>query len=156
MSCLCCFILFWNTKYNSPHTFCLASYSVMFCDQCPALLQSINHEHCIRALGCDPSNQHATLSHTNWLIGFVGKSAPPVTFHAPWFPCGPVDTHSFPNISFAVTSTGLISERYLTAVSRLVYTNHCWRRSVGLICFGCVTTVILRKRQAAYRMLNHP
>jgi hypothetical protein len=95
-----------------------------------------NHEHCIRALGCDPSDQYTTLSHTNWLIGFVWKSAPPVTFHAPWFPCGPVDTHSFPYISFAVTSTGLISERCVATVSRLVYMNHCWRYYVGFVPLG--------------------
>jgi hypothetical protein len=34
-----------------------------------------------------------------------------------------VEQCSFPYISFAVTSTGLISERYLAVVSRLVYVN---------------------------------
>jgi len=127
MSCLCCSTIFWTTEYNSPHTFCLASYSVMFCDQCPASKQSINHEHCIRALGCDPSNQYTTLSHTNSQVGFAVKSAPPVTFHTPWFPCGPVDVRSSHSTCFIVTSTGLISERWVAPVSRLVYVNHCWR-----------------------------
>ena len=34
-----------------------------------------NHANCIRALGSDPSNQYTTLSHTNWLIGFVVKDS---------------------------------------------------------------------------------
>jgi len=29
MCCSCCFISFWDTKYNTPHVFCLASYSTM-------------------------------------------------------------------------------------------------------------------------------
>jgi len=33
MCWLSCFILFWNTKYNTPRTFCLADYSVVFHDQ---------------------------------------------------------------------------------------------------------------------------
>jgi hypothetical protein len=47
---------------------------------------STNHSNCIQALGCKTSNKYATLSHTNWLIGFVVKSAPPVTFHILRFP----------------------------------------------------------------------
>ena len=35
MSCLCCSTIFWTAEYNSPRTFCLASYSVVFCDRCP-------------------------------------------------------------------------------------------------------------------------
>jgi hypothetical protein len=34
MSCLCCWIKFCSTQYNSPRTFGLASYSVVFCDLC--------------------------------------------------------------------------------------------------------------------------
>ena len=34
MSWLSCWIIFWTTQYNSPHTFCLASYSVVLCDMC--------------------------------------------------------------------------------------------------------------------------
>jgi len=34
MCWLSCFILFWNTKYNTPRSFCLANYSDVFCDQC--------------------------------------------------------------------------------------------------------------------------
>ena len=109
---------FWHTRYNTPRSFGLAGYSDVFRDQC-ALEQPTNHGDCALALGCDPSDQYTTLSHTNWLIGFVGKSAPPVTFHTPWFPRGPVDARSFPCTSFIVTPTGLISERWVTPVSRL-------------------------------------
>ncbi len=34
MSWLSCWIIFWTTQYNSPRTFGLASYSVVFCDMC--------------------------------------------------------------------------------------------------------------------------
>ena len=34
MCYLDCFILFWNTKYSTPRTFCLADYSVMCRDLC--------------------------------------------------------------------------------------------------------------------------
>lgn len=34
MCCSCCWIIFWITQYNTPRTFHLASYSVMFCDRC--------------------------------------------------------------------------------------------------------------------------
>ncbi len=32
-----------------------------------------NHSYCIRALRSDPSDKYATLSHTNWLIGYIVK-----------------------------------------------------------------------------------
>jgi hypothetical protein len=120
MCWLCCWIKFCSTQYNTPRSFCLADYSDVFCDLCPALLQSTNHSNCIQALSCDTSDKYATLSHTNSQVGFVRKSAPPVTFHAPWFLCRPVDTHSSPNTCFIVTTTGLISDRSLATVSRLV------------------------------------
>ncbi len=133
MSCLSCFILFWNTKYNSPHTFCLANYSVVFHDLCQSRLSRMPQtiQTAYKPLGATPWTNTLPFLIPDNQIGFVWKSAPPVTFHAPWFPCGPVDTHSFPNTRFAVTSTRLISERYLTIVSRLVYMNHCWRSCVG-------------------------
>ena len=45
-----------------------------------------NHSNCIQALRSDPSDKYTTLSHTNWQVGFVVKSAPPVTFHSLKFP----------------------------------------------------------------------
>jgi hypothetical protein len=34
MCWLCCWIKFCSTQYNTPRTFCLAGYSVVFCDRC--------------------------------------------------------------------------------------------------------------------------
>ena len=88
MCCLSCFIFFWNTKYNTPRTFCLANYSVVFHDRCICLLPHIstNHSNCIRTLGCNPSNQYTTFSYTCWQVGFVLRSAPPVTLCPPVLP----------------------------------------------------------------------
>jgi hypothetical protein len=152
-----CRINFWSTRYNTPRTFCLASYSVVFCDQCICLLPhiSINHSNCIRALGCDTSDPYTTLSHTNWLIGFVGKSAPPVTFHTPvflaarrrmFFPQHQLCCYIHRSYQWTL---GRPSEQ--ACLNRPLLAELCRHTS-----FGCVTTVIFRKRQAAYRMLNHP
>jgi len=132
-------------EYPIQHTTYLSSRGVIsrFLRSVSVLLRPLTTQTAYEPLGATPRTNHATLSHTCWQIGFVWKSAPPVTFHAPWFPCGPVDTHSSPYTCFTVTSTRLISERYLAIVSRLVYMNHCWRRSVGLICFGRVTPLIV-------------
>ena len=88
MCCLSCFIFFWNTKYNTPRTFCLANYSVVFHDRCICLLPHIstNHSNCIRTLGCNTSNQYTTFSYTCWQVGFVLRSAPPVTLCPPVLP----------------------------------------------------------------------
>ena len=47
---------------------------------------SINHSNCIRTLGCNPSNQYTTFSYTCWQVGFVLRSAPPVTLCPPVLP----------------------------------------------------------------------
>jgi hypothetical protein len=88
MCCLSCFIIFWTTKYNTPRTFCLANYSVVFHDRCICLLPyiSTNHSNCIRTLGCNTSNQYTTFSYTCWQVGFVLRSAPPVTLCPPVLP----------------------------------------------------------------------
>ena len=75
MCCLCCWIRFWHTQYNTPRTFCLASYSVVFCDPCAILLLPTDHSNCMQALGSDSSDKHTTLSHTNWQVGFVVKGS---------------------------------------------------------------------------------
>ena len=146
MSWLSCWIIFWTTQYNSPRTFCLASYSVVFCDQCVHLLPCIpiNHSNCIQALRSDPSNLYTTLSHTNWLIGFVVKSAPPVTFHPLKFPLRACKQPFFPlhqlccyiHRSYQWTlprgsEQACLNELLLAELRRLTS-------------FGCVTTVILR------------
>ena len=94
----------------------------------------------------------------NW-AGFVVRSAPPVTLHAPWFPCGPVDTCSFHNTCFTVTTTGLISDRTLTSLSRLVYMNHCWRSCVGLPPLAVSPQLFFASSWANHtlcRILNYP
>ena len=79
MCCLSCFITFWITKYNTPCTFCLADYSVVFCDRCLCLLPHIttNHSYCIHALGCNPSNKiHYPFSYqlTSWFCSEVSTT----------------------------------------------------------------------------------
>jgi hypothetical protein len=155
MSCLSCFIFFWNTKYNSPHTFCLASYSVMFHDLCTVLLQPTDHLHCIRALRCDPSNQYTTLSHTCWQIGFVWKSAPPVTFHCPVF-LAARRTMFFP----IHLLHSYIHRSYQWTLSRDSEQACLHEPQVALVCrhssFGSIARLILRRRRTAYRTINCP
>lgn len=125
MCCLSCFIIFWTTKYNTPRTFCLAGYSVVFCDRCICLLPHIstNHSNCIHALGSDPSdNIHYPFSYqlTSWFCSEVSTTC--------YFPFTQVPIcRNFRLVSersshytcFIVTSTGLISEGILADLSRL-------------------------------------
>ena len=89
MCYLDCFILFWNTKYSTPRTFGLASYSVVFCDLCdPAGFPTapITTKTAYKPLGATlRTNTLPFLIPINW-TGFVVKSAPPVTFHLLKFP----------------------------------------------------------------------
>ena len=156
MSCLCCWIIFWTTQYNSPHTFCLASYSVMFHDRCTVLLQPTNHWHCIRALRCDPSNQYTTLSHTNWLIGYIVKHSTTCLLSTRLPFLAEHKRAFFPLLS-ALLLRPPVAEWSLPRGSEQA----CLPEPLlALVCrhssFGCITTVILRRRQAAYRMINHP
>lgn len=45
-------------------------------------------------------------SHTDWLVGFVVRPAPPAALHLPVFPCGHIGKRSFHYASFVVTFTG--------------------------------------------------
>ena len=89
MCYLDCFILFWNTKYSTPRTFCLADYSVVFCDSCdPAAFTTapITTKTAYEPLVATPrTNTLPFLILINW-TGLVVKSAPPVTFHLLKFP----------------------------------------------------------------------
>ena len=98
MCCLSCFITFWATKYNTPCTFCLADYSVVFCDLCQPSRKSdaTNHSYCITALRSDPSDNNTTLSYTCWQVGFVLRSAPPVTLCLPVLPLRGLKQTFFP------------------------------------------------------------
>jgi hypothetical protein len=155
MCWLCCWIKFCSTQYNTPRSFCLADYSDVFCDLCPASKQSTNHSNCIRALSCDTSDKYATLSHTNSQVGFVGESAPPVTFHCPvfltarrtmFFPQHLL--HCYIHRSYQWT---LPRGSEQACLNEPLLAELCRHTS-----FGCVTTVILRRQQAAYRILNYP
>jgi hypothetical protein len=111
----------------------------------------------LRHLGCDtqtpltlqlsPWLQHLGPNHypfvylfANWL---AGRPAPPVALRQPWFPCRPVDWHSFPNTCFTVTSTGFFGERYLAIVRRLAWVDHfamaqsCRRILLWVDCSTC-------------------
>jgi hypothetical protein len=115
-------LLYTLLEYKIQHTTYLSSRGVISCflRSVSLLLDPLTTQTAHEPLGATPRTNYATLSHTCWQVGFVWKSAPPVTFHAPWFPRGPVDTHSSPYTCFTVTTTGLISDRYLAIVSRLV------------------------------------
>ena len=133
MSCLCCSTKFCSAEYNSPRTFCLASYSVLFCDLCPYIATKPRtadnaYKPSTATSRTDtlpfliPINKLVLLGSQHHLLLFIDFG----------YPYGPLSQCSFPNTCFVVTSTGLLSERYLAVVSRLVYTNHCWRSCVGL------------------------
>jgi hypothetical protein len=93
MCWLSCFIIFWTTKYNTPRTFCLANYSVVFCDLChrhtdftPVSAYPLTTQTAYELLGATlRTNTLPFLILINW-TGLVVKSAPPVTFHLLKFP----------------------------------------------------------------------
>jgi len=120
MCWLCCWIKFCSTQYNTPRTFCLASYSVVFCDRCLRFTtQPLTTQTAYELLGATlRTNTLPFLIPTNWLVSH-GSQHHLLLFTAP---CSlrHVEQCSSPYISFAVTTTGLISDRYLAVVSRLV------------------------------------
>ncbi len=134
MSCLSCSTIFWTAEYNSPRTFCLADYSVVFHDRCayPLRTNPLTINTAYKLLGATlrtytlpfliPVDKLVLYRGQHHLLLFAYSSSP----------CGLVSTHSFLYTCFIVTTTGLISDRTLTGLSRLVYMNHCWRSCVGL------------------------
>lgn len=157
MCCLCCWIKFCSTQYNTPRSFCLAGYSDVFCDRCPASKQSTNHSNCTWPLRRDSSEPNTTLSHTNSQVGFVLRSAPPVTLYAPWFLAKLASRYAFFPTHLLHCYIHRSYQWTLPRGSEQACLNEplladlCRHTSVG-----CVTTVILRKRQAAYRSLSTP
>jgi hypothetical protein len=123
MCCLCCWIKFCSTQYNTPRTFCLAGYSVVFCDRC---LRFTTHPLTTKT-ALNPLD--ATLR--NWTLPFLilirklvlcwGQHHLLLSAYlgSLWCYLWPLSTHSFQHTCFIITSTGLISERYLAVVSRL-------------------------------------
>ena len=146
MCCLCCWITFWATQYNTPRTFCLADYSVVFHDRCRGLgfrIPATNHSNCIQALGCKTLDKYATLSHTNWQVGFVWKSAPPVTFRCPVFLAARRTTffpiHLLPCYHHRSYQWWAPRGAEQACLNEPLLADLCRHTS-----FGCVTTVILR------------
>ncbi len=120
MCCLSCSIIFWTTEYNTPRTFCLASYSVVFRDRCNNVSQRVplTTKTALDPLGATLRNRTLPfLIPADWLVSY-GSQHHLLLFTAP---CSlrHVELRSSPYISFAVTSTGLISERCVATVSRL-------------------------------------
>jgi len=113
-------------EYKIQHTMYLSSRGVIsrllrpMTTYCYA---TTNHSNCIRTLGCETSNQYTTLSLTNSQVGFVVKSAPPVTFHLLTFPL--MQSQAFKQTFFPLHLLHCyihpsLSERILTDESRLV------------------------------------
>ena len=147
MSCLCCSTIFWTAEYNSPRTFCLADYSVVFCDLCLSRLsrKPVTAKTAYEPLGATPWTNTLPFLIPDNQIGFVVKSAPPVTFHVLKFP-----------------ASRLVSTRSFHYIRRLCYHHRSYQwwapRGAEQAClneplladlcrhtsFGCVTTVILR------------
>jgi hypothetical protein len=101
MSCHCCYTIFWTALYNSPCTFCLANYSVMFRDLCcPAsfptapLTTNIAYKPLVATLR---TNTLPFLIPINW-TGFAVKSTPLVTFHLLTFPFRAFKQTFFPQL----------------------------------------------------------
>ena len=157
MSCLCCWITFWATQYNSPRVFCLADYSTVFCDLCLSRLsrKPVTTQTAYEPLGATPWTSILPFPIPVNQVGFAWKSAPPVTFHCPVFLAArrtmffPIHLlHSYVHQSFKWT---------LPCDSEQA----CLREPLlALVCrhssFGRVTPLILCRRRTAYRMINHP
>ena len=97
MCWLSCCILFWNTQYNTPRTFGLANYSVVFCDRCLRIATyPLTTQTAYEPLGATPRTDTLPfLMPINW-TGLVVKSAPPVTFHLLKFPFRACKSTFFP------------------------------------------------------------
>ena len=144
MCWLSCFILFWNTKYNTPRTFCLANYSVVFCGQCLDIATNpSNTQTAYEPLGATPrTNTLPFLIPINW-TGLVVKSAPPVTFHLLRLPLRAGKQMFFPQHPASLLQPPVAewSDPHgpeQACLNELLLAELCRHTS-----FGCVTTVIL-------------
>jgi hypothetical protein len=97
MCWLSCCIKFCSTQYNTPRTFGLANYSVVFCDRCLRIATyPLTTQTAYEPLGATPrTNTLPFLMPINW-TGLVVKSAPPVTFHLLKFPFRACKSTFFP------------------------------------------------------------
>ena len=69
--------------YSIQHTTYLLSRGLLSSTSRPMYanpsLAPTSRWYCVQALRSDPSDKYTTLSHTNWQVGLVLRSAPPVT-----------------------------------------------------------------------------
>jgi len=101
MSCLSCWIRFWHTQYNSPHTFCLANYSVVLCDMCR--VSAFAYLHLPLELHASPWLRHLGHAHYPFSYQLTGLVSLWSQHHlllsiCSGYPCGPVSKRSFHNI----------------------------------------------------------
>ena len=98
MSWLSCWIRFWHTQYNSPHTFCLANYSVVLCDQCR--VSAFAYLHLPLELHTSPWVQplgpiHYPFSYQLTGLVLYRSQHHLLLFCNSGYPCGPVSYSSF-------------------------------------------------------------
>ena len=157
MCWLCCWIKFCSTQYNTPRTFCLASYSVTFRDQCLCFTtEPLTTNIAYKPLAAKPrTNTLPFLVPTNWLV-MQWSTAPPVCFPLTCLSLRSINERSFHYYQLCCYlrrsyGRSLPHGSEQACLNELLLAELCRHTS-----FGCVTTVILRRQQAAYRMLNHP
>ena len=161
MSCLSCWIIFWTTQYNSPHTFCLASYSVVLCDICRVSAFAYLHQ--------------PLKLHTSPRVQPLGQIHYPFSYQL----TGLVSLWSQHHLLLSIYSSSLcrlVSKRSFHNIQRHCYNHRSYQwsdphgpeqaclneLSLAELCrhtsFGCVTTVILctAGRTILHRTLNCP
>ena len=146
MCWLCCWIKFCSTQYNTPRTFGLASYSVVFCDQCR--VSAFAYLHLPLKLHTSPWLQHLGQIHYPFsyqLTGLVSLWRQHHLFLSIYSssPCGLVSKRSFHNIqrhyyNHRSYQWSLPCRSEQACLSELLLAELCRHTS-----FGCVTTVIL-------------
>ena len=98
MSCLSCSTIFWTAEYNSPRTFCLADYSVVFCDMCR--VSAFAYLHLPLKLHTSPKVQPLGQIHYPFSYQLTGLVLHRSQHHLllscdSGYPCGPVSHSSF-------------------------------------------------------------
>jgi hypothetical protein len=161
MCWLSCFVLFWNTKYNTPRSFCLANYSDVFCDQCR--VSAFAYLHQPLKLRTSPRVQPLGQIHYPFSYQLTGLVLLWSQHHlllsiCSGYPCGPVSRRSFHNIqrhcynhrSYQWSDPHGPKQACL---HEPLLADLCRHTS-----FGCVTTLILRNagRTQRYRTINCP
>lgn len=144
MCWLSCCIKFCFTQYNTPRTFCLASYSVVFHDQCQhitTLPPTIKTAY--QLLGATlRTNTLPFLIPTDWLV-LQWRTAPPVSFPLTCLSLRSVNERSFHYYQLCCYNHrsyqwSLPHGSEQACLNEPLLAELCRHTS-----FGCVTTVIL-------------